>query len=189
MYEYLYQYFTLYKKLSLPGIGVFTLEEKPSGIDVSEKKIYPSKQTTHFNLETIPADKNLFIYLANVLRIDEIQAIQKFTNYTHALKAQLNAKGSASFPGIGILTKQFTNTYSFSPQAQKTFYLQPINAERVLRKNATHKVKVGEEEKTSSEMIEILTTTTKKEKWWIAAVILAAAGIAAIYFYYSQNRF
>lgn len=187
MYEFLYQYFTLNKKLSFPGIGEFTIEQQPAKINFSEKLLYPAESLVKFNSTSSPADKNLFQYLSHVLHTDEIQAIQKFTGYTHYLKDLLNITGTALLPGIGTLTKQ-SNNYSFTPQIQAQPYLSPLHAERVVRKNTTHKVKVGEDERTSTQMIELLSASVKKDRWWLYAIILAAIAIATISVYYLQRN-
>ena len=63
-------------------------------------------------------------------------------------------------------------------------YFEPLHITQVIRENATHSVRVGEEEKTSDQMKEYLHREVKKERWWIAAVILSVIGIGAIVYYY-----
>ena len=79
---------------------------------------------------------------------------------------------------------------SFQPE-EMPGYFPGITAERVIRKNVTHTVRVGEQEKTSEEMQTALhhqSPKAKKEKWWLTAAILAVIGIAAIIFYYTTYR-
>ena len=60
-----------------------------------------------------------------------------------------------------------------------------IAAERVIRLHAEHNVRVGEDDKTTTEMhAQLAKQEAKKEQWWIIAIILAAVGIAAIAVYY-----
>ena len=49
MYEFLYQYLTLNKKLSFPGIGEFAIEQEPARINFSEKLLYPAEHVVKFS--------------------------------------------------------------------------------------------------------------------------------------------
>ena len=51
---------------------------------------------------------------------------------------------------------------------------KPVTAEKIIRLNAEHMVRVGEDNKTSAEMVELLNQTQEKKSfWWAYALSLA----------------
>jgi hypothetical protein len=188
MYGYLYKYLALHKKLSLPGIGSFTTDQVPSRIDFVNKRLYPYMPVIRFSQGTPMADKYFYRFIANGLKIDELEAIQRFNEFVFYLKEQFTMNGFVDFPGIGRLTKQFSNTYSFKPINTIQPFLPDLHAERVVRKYAGHTIKVGEEEVSSLDTDEEPMTEEQKEKnWKVHALILAIlAAMAIIYYYLSR---
>jgi nucleoid DNA-binding protein len=188
MYSAILKFLALHKHLSLPGIGYFNIEIKPAQIDFANRSITHAQNSIVFNNTKLPAEKKFFEFLSGELNIDEVQVIRNFTNFNSKLQDDLNSNNSLYFKGIGTLTKQTSNVLAFQPEPVPE-YFPVITAERVIRKNATHTIRVGEDEKTSEEMQTSLhqPKQIKKERWWIAATVLAALGIAAIAFYYAMH--
>ncbi|HEY2726916.1 MAG TPA: hypothetical protein VGI61_07070 [Parafilimonas sp.] len=189
MYNAIKKFLALYHHLSLPGIGNFTVETQPAKIDFANHTISSSKNKIVFSNDIFSAEKKFYKFLSHELNIDEVHAIRSFTNFTSRLQDDLNEKNNLYFKGIGTLTKQTSHVITFQPD-EIPAYFPEFTAERVIRKNATHTVKVGEDERTSEEMYSALyqPKKIKKERWWIAASILAIIGIAAIVFYYATHR-
>jgi nucleoid DNA-binding protein len=189
MYIVIRKFLALYHHLSLPGIGNFNVETQPAKIDFASHTISCSKNTIVFSNDKVPAEKKFYEFLSRELHVDEVQAIKSFTNFTSHLQDDLNEKNNLYFKGIGTLTKQTSHVLTFQPDEMPVFF-PDLTAERVIRKNAMHTVKVGEDERTSEEMHTALhqPKKIKKERWWIAAIILAVIGIAAIVFYYASHH-
>ena len=189
MYSVIRKFLALHHHLSLPGIGNFNVELQPAQIDFADHRILPSKNKIVFSNNTIPAEKNFFEFISHELNIDEVHAIRNFTNFTARLKDELNEKHNIYFKGVGTLTKQSANVIAFQPDEFPSYFPE-FTIERVIRKNETHTVKVGEDERSSEEMYAALhePQQVRKEKWWIAASILAIIGIAAIVFYYTTHK-
>ncbi|HEX4959142.1 MAG TPA: hypothetical protein VFV46_13250 [Lacibacter sp.] len=108
------------------------------------------------------------------IRQDEVQnQLQLFIqHFTEALQQQ-----SVVWAGWGRFYK---NGSQITFEAQDSIYVPAIvKAERVIRKGAEHPVRVGEDERTSTEMEEWLQTGDAKKKhlWWIIALLMSAAGI------------
>ncbi|MBV9963693.1 MAG: hypothetical protein JO072_15735, partial [Parafilimonas sp.] len=142
-----------------------------------------------FNNDKLPPEKKFYEFLSHELKVDEVQAIRNFTDYTARLNDDLNKNHTLYFKGIGTLTRQTSHAVNFQPEEMPD-YSPSLTAERIIRKNASHTVRVGEEERTSEEMQTVLhqPQKAKKERWWIAAAILGVIGIAAIIFYYTMHR-
>ncbi|HEX5153361.1 MAG TPA: hypothetical protein VFW07_18045 [Parafilimonas sp.] len=188
MYHSVGKYFAQHQRLVLPGIGRFSVEAKSAQIDLATRIITSPQKKIVFTGDKLPAEKKFYHFLADELNIDEVQAIRAFTDFTSQLQDELNKKNHIYFKGIGTLTKQTSNVILFQPD-EISGYFPELPAERLFRKNITHTVRVGEQEKTLEEMQAALNQaqTIKKEKWWIAATILAAIGIISIVVYYMMH--
>ena len=186
MYKAVRKFLALNHHLALPGIGNFTVEKAPAQIDIANRIIIPPTTLVKFNNEKLPAEKFFYNFLAHELDLDEAQAVRQFTDFTTQLQSDLQDGKPVVLRGIGELRKQTTNVLNFQPGILPQYYPVLI-AERVIRKNATHTIRVGEQEKTSDEMqtaLHVKEKTVHEEKWWIPAAILAVIGILGIAYYY-----
>lgn len=189
MYGYLYKYLALHNKLALPGIGQFTIDEVPSRIDFVNKRLYPYMPVIRFAQGTPMADKVFYHFLALGLKVDDLEAIQKFNEFIFHIKEQFTMNGFVDLPGIGRLTKQFSNTYSFKPLNTIQSFYPELHNERVVRKNAAHTVKQGEDEVSSVDAASQVTEeeVPQENNWKIYALALALiAGMAIAYYYLSR---
>ena len=188
MYNTVRKFFALYHHLTLPGIGNFSVETAPANIDFTNRSITSSLNKIVFSNNKLPAEKKFYNFISHELNIDEMQAEQRFTNFTAQLQGNLNTENNIYLKDIGTLTKQSSDVIIFQAE-EIPEYFPALTAERVIRKNVTHTVRVGEDEKTSEEMHTALhqPKKIKKERWWIAATILAVIGVAAIIFYYATH--
>ncbi|MGZ8553673.1 MAG: hypothetical protein ACXWV8_09730, partial [Chitinophagaceae bacterium] len=87
--------------------------------------------------------------------------------------------------GIGTLSKGMAGEIRFEASLKDMKAGKPVPAIKVLREHAEHSIRVGEQEKTSSEMIEMLAPIgARKSKWWVIALIagLLAFIFVAVYF-------
>ena len=91
-------------------------------------------------------------------------------------------------PGIGSFQKAYEKNYSFHSALSFQEYFPEVVAERIIRSDSNHNVRVGEEDKSRNEMQEILANNVslKDNSWWIFAIILAIVGIVAILYRYYQ---
>jgi len=184
MYGYLYKYLILHRKLSLPGIGIFKIEQVPSRIDFVNKKLYPFSPVVRFTQGASLADKFFYRYIAASFSIDELEAIQRFNEFIFHLKEQFSLNGYVDFPGMGRLTRQFSNTYSFKPDSFVQSLYPDVHAERVIRKNEGHTVKIGEDEVHSQDLLQKDEPKKKIAAWVIYAIVLTLLGAGAIAYYY-----
>ncbi len=185
MYSFLYNYLVLHKKLYLPGIGSFSVDYSPARLDFVSKVIYPLQPVINFNDEETEEDRAVIQHLSNSMHTSELEAATALQQFTQNVNSQLNHNGSVSLPGLGLLSKN-EDGYKFDAKNPVTDLLPELVAERVVRKNAAHFVRVGEDEKTSEQMHHYMQEeVVVTKKWWIPAAILGVIGIAALIFYYA----
>ncbi len=187
MYQYLLKYFSLYKNLSLPGIGSFNTAFQPAELDFANKTLNAPAYHIQYNNAEPDTTAHFYNYLTKETGLQYEEAVHQLKKFTAQLKDKLDTGEPVKFFGIGVLIKK-EEGYSFDADKSINDFFSAITAERVIRQNAEHNVRVGEDDKTSTEMYQQLNQTiVKEERWWIAALVLAFIGIAAIaYHYYSK---
>ncbi len=187
MYPELFQYLLLHKQLPMPGIGTFSLERTPARIDFPNKLMYPP--VYHFSLRenTDSPSRNFFNWLGKALHISDRDAIIRFNDFSFDMKKQITEGDIINWKGVGTIRKGPVGEVKFIP-AEPTIHEDPLPATRVLREKAEHSVRVGEDERTSAEMVEMLAPQEKKRSWWWATALVA--GLLAFIFtgwYLSEN--
>ena len=187
MYPVLKKFLALHHHLSLPGIGNFNVQNIPASVDIANRCVNPSLSRMIFSDEKLSPDKSFFHFIALELHIDEVQAIRDFTDFNSRLQSDINNYKPVVFENFGTLYKQQSGEINFEADVMPP-YFPVINAERVIRKNATHTVMVGEDERTSDEMHTALQeeiVVAEVDRWWIPAIVLGLIGIAALIYYYN----
>jgi len=183
MQQYIYKYFALNKAVSLPGIGSFSVEMQNAKLDFIDKTLYPPVYTVHYNRFDGP-DKKLYQFLSKETGVDETTVVDNVKQFSEQLKNQLEKDHNVHLQGIGKLTKKASG-YEFVSDEVIPKYFSTITAERIIRQNAEHTVKVGEQERTSTQMHEhFQQRKVKEDNWFVHALILGAIGIVTIAFYY-----
>ncbi|BAV04612.1 hypothetical protein [Filimonas lacunae] len=141
-------------------------------------------------------EKSLYEFLSEDLGLTEIDAIKQFNDLSFYLKNELGRGNEGKLPGIGTLRKEFGESYSFQPEQSVQQYFPDTVAERVVRKDATHEVKVGENIRSSNEMKEMLkddepsapaSTEPHHDKWWLYAIIMAIVALIALIYYFKVH--
>jgi len=182
MNQYLVKYFALYKKLILPGIGSFNSSTQPAQLEFVEKTLHAPVHTIIFHEDVQANDENFVSFLIKETGLGQSEASGKFNYFITQLKEKLQSGIALQLPGLGILTNN-GDAYSFTAENQQQFF-PGVTAERVIRQNAQHSIRVGEDQKTSAEMHELLHQEATQDRWWIAAIVLGVIGIAAILYHY-----
>ncbi len=188
MYGELYQYLILHKQLNIPGIGTFLLERKPANIDFVNKIADPPAYTVALHHGNISPSKNVFSWLASTLNISEPDALNQFNNFALDIKDRVLAGDKLQWNGIGSLSKGMAGEIRFEASLKDMKAGAPVPAIKVIRENAQHTVRVGEQQKTSAEMIEMLAPgEEKKTSWWGIALIAGLLTFIFIAIYFSSN--
>lgn len=199
MYNSLYKYLIFNKKMVIPGIGSFTVEHIPGRLDFLNKQLHSPISVIRFSMDRhATPEKSLYEFLSEDMAVPEIQAIKQFNDLSFYLKDELSKGRDGVLPGIGSLKKEFGDSYSFHPEQSVQQYFPDTVAERVVRKDATHEVKVGEDIRSSNEMKEMLrdddddenetkSVEAHHDKWWLYAIILAIVALIALIYYFKVH--
>src|SRR3982750_1716231 len=168
-------YLKTHKKLSLHGIGNFVLEETPAQLDFTAKLLYPPVSEIKFEPESLPNNNQFFNFLSKDLKVDKITSVKLYKEEMHRIKEALVKDGEYNLKGIGILSKQQNDAISFITYDAGNSPLPVIPVERVIRREETHTIRVGEDERTNRHMEELLAqpeaATAKKSYWWVYLII------------------
>ncbi len=188
MYGELYQYLVFHKKLNLPGIGTFQLERKPAEFDHAARIVHPSSYSIVLHHGNASPSAKFFNWLALALNRTESDTVNYFNAFVAEAKNEVLAGNKLNWANVGILSKGLAGEIRFE-SAIKSFTTDlPVPAIKILREQAEHMVRVGEDQKTSVEMKELLNPgKEKKSTWWIAAMILALVLLLFSGIYFSQQ--
>jgi hypothetical protein len=188
MYNELYQYLAQHKQLSVPGIGTFLLERKPAEVDIPNRKITPPAYLIlHQHIGNSPS-KNFFVWLANALNISDREAVIRFNDFAFDLKQKIHAGNTIKWNGVGTLSKGLTGEIKFTCTLNVFDFERPVTAKKMIRKSAEHTVRVGEQEKTSTQMTALLNKPAEKKLyWWAYALVAGLLAMIFIFWYFSEH--
>ena len=154
-------------------------------LDVADKRISsPVYITKHKTDEQVP-DHQLQFFAGDGMQSENLR--QELFSFGEKLRRQIE-NSPFYWKGFGWL--RFTSDeMSFEPDEIRLEALQPMSAERVLRKNVQHSVLVGDQEITSGQVPDVLGQVEEKKPWVIIAgwVLLAVAVIAILIYLYIKD--
>jgi hypothetical protein len=186
MYPELYQYLLQNKELPVPGIGTFLLERTSAVVDFPNKLANPPGYSFALkDCDNAPTRK-FYCWLGSLLHVSDRDAVIRFNDFAFDMKNQLEAGDTIRWDGVGTIKKVLGGeirliSQEFTPE-------RPVTAEKVLREKAYHTVRVGEDEKTSEEMVQLLSQEEERRSlWWVWALAAALLAILFIGWYLSQH--
>ena len=147
MFQQLASYLTQYKQVSIPQVGSFELVPKPAMLDVADKRIHPPGYLPQFSEKDFVKEHQLD-FLATDLNADRESIKEQLENFGRELRRKTQ-QGIFSWKGVGRLEAGGA-ALVFHPETIEIKGLQALTAEKVLRKNAQHTVRRGEQEVLSS---------------------------------------
>lgn len=187
MYAELYRYLILNNKLPVPGIGTFLLQRQSAVSDFPNKRILPPSFSIKLEQNEATSVDGLFKWLGEALKISDQEVRQKYALFTSNLKNQITNGDVIKWHEVGTLSKGLGSEIKFVPN-EILILETPVSAERVIRKHAEHNVRVGEDERTSEEMITYFNPTEeKKSHWWAAALVIGLVSVMFLGWYFSEN--
>ena len=188
MYGELYQYLILHKQLNIPGIGIFQLERKPADIDFVSKVVNPPAYSIALHHSNASPSQRIFSWLSDIQNIPERDALSRFNDFAFELRNKIMSGEKLQWDGIGTLSKGLAGEIRFEAALKGMTLGTPVTANKVIRENAEHTVRVGENHKTSTEMMEYLNPADgKRSYWWAAALIIGLLAFVFIAWFFSTK--
>ncbi|OSZ80112.1 hypothetical protein CAP36_02295 [Chitinophagaceae bacterium IBVUCB2] len=188
MYAELYKYLLQHYKLPVPGIGTFLLEKTPARLDFSNKMIAAPLYSISLQAVAASPATSFFCWLGNIFHISERDAVLKFNDFVFNIKKQIDNGDTINWNGVGAIAKGLGGEIKFSPYLSSVAYETPVTAKKVIREKAEHTIRVGEDQKTSAQMVEILKQPeVNKSYWWAYALAIGLLSIVFTGWYFSKN--
>lgn len=167
----------------MPGLGTLSVQTGNASTHFLNKTILAPQPAIVFDTKKTEADA-LLDHIAGKANISIYEAIETLGKFANQLKSAIQSGQPAILNGVGHFSMAGSGAISFEPLPVPDFFLQPVNAERVIHPEAEHAILVGDKESTNTAMTEYYNETTEvKSRWWIWAIVLGVAGIAALVVY------
>ena len=192
MYPFLYKYFLVNKRVGIPGLGAFSLQETPASLDFVKGVLRaPQSKISFIKSDDAVVDKNLFIYLSKEMQLEEWAVAKKFQEFTAAIKNNIEGNMAVELPGIGKLQKGYDEAIIFIADNEATHISSAdikLNNTNDSRANLVELYSTGENliltEETEEDKLEMIVKEKQEDYWWVYALILALMGVGALLYYY-----
>lgn len=187
MFHLLYKYLIFHKYVKIPGVGHFTIEKQPSRIDMENKVIHAPVSIIKYRDETDVADKSFYNFLATELKIEVVDAVRQFQDFSFQLKNNIAAKKVVELPSFGTL-QLVKNQINFQQAPVLADYYPDISLDS---SSSLHHSSNAEEEGALVSEEDSDEVRPARSFWWLYALILGLIGVGAIvyYYYYLGNSF
>ncbi|TWI85290.1 hypothetical protein IQ13_0449 [Lacibacter cauensis] len=181
MVELVAQYLTFNKQVSIKDVGTFSVEELPARLDFPNRLLHAPEHILHFNTKW--SEDELFEqWLQKQSGASQQEVQEQLQHLSDLFQRTLSEEKRFGWKRIGQFSKNeqqiaFVSEFEAAKRA-------PVTAEKVIRKNAQHSIRVGEQEKTNVEMEELLQTQSRKtlNLWWLFALALFLTALVLILF-------
>lgn len=183
MVDLIVRFLSTHNKVSLKGIGSFSVEQLPARLDFPNRLLHAPETILHYSAEAAE-DPGFDLWLMQELRQPADEIKKKLQIFTEEFKRILDNKHEVELAGIGRFTKEENQLIHFT-SVFETIVGTPVVAEKIIRKNTQHSIRVGEEEKTNLEMEEFLYQKHRKPfsfAWIITTLLFILAIVAILYF-------
>lgn len=187
MVELIARYLSFQKKVSIKDVGTFSVEELPARLDFPNKLLHAPEHILHFNPKW--SNDELFEqWTQQQLGLSQQEIKAQLQNLSADFQRTLSDKNEITWEGIGRFSKNDQQLILFS-NGFSAVKRPPVAAEKVIRKNAQHAIRVGEQEKTNVEMEELLQMQSNKtlSLWKLFAFTLFLLAFLAILFIISSK--
>jgi len=192
MYKALYAYLVRYGRLTIPGVGILVVERQAAVMDFTTRTVEPAsyrialQHSGEAGSET--ASHRLFGWLAGALNIHQREAVIRFNDFVFDLKKKLRDGAKIRWADVGTLSTGLAGEIRFESAVRAFQPETAVPAERIIREQSEHTVRVGEEEKTSTEMKELLAPVpVHRSPWLLIAGILLLLTLLFTGWYLSQH--
>lgn len=179
MLRILLEFFAVYKKVSVPGVGTLSVQYSTPEDHFGSRTITPSRARVIFH-ENQDDDVIARFEKFAVSRYDK--SLEELNGFYKNFIRQLNQEERLNLGGIGILEKE-DGRIIFKQIFNTNDFFGVLSAEKVVREHAEHTITVGENERTSTQMREALAKQESKKYWWVYVLIVLLIAAAGYLFY------
>lgn len=179
----LYRYFSLNGKVSIPGLGDLSMVRVPAVIDFSTKQLFPPYQVLKFKINNTDSTPEQSSYIARLSGMNNELVDNELKVLGDSLRARLMAERKLEWMDVGSFSVSDDGEIGFVPKTVTTDFFLPVQFTHVLRPDAEHTIKVGEDEKTNTDMevfFEDQRANAGKSKWQKAALVLVLIALMLI---------
>lgn len=179
----LYRYFSLNGKVSIPGLGDLSMVRVPAVIDFSTKQLFPPYQVLKFKTNNTDSTPEQSSYIARLSGMNNELVDNELKVLGDSLRARLMAERKLEWMDVGSFSVSDDGEIGFVPKTVTTDFFLPVQFTHVLRPDAEHTIKVGEDEKTNTDMevfFEDQRANAGKSKWQKAALVLVLIALMLI---------
>lgn len=187
----LYNYLIQHQQLPIPGLGTIYVERVPARTDFRNQQILPPFIKFRFDPYFDAPDQGLFRYIAEKHAIEDFEAIRWYNEWAFALRTDIKNNLKAFLNRVGTLIQDPSGEIVLESLDSMYAGAVPVHAERVIRQDQQHIVKVGEEHWTSSQMeehLQELEENKSNNQWWIYAAIIAGVSGALWLYQFMQHH-
>jgi hypothetical protein len=175
--QWLHEYFIQQGSLTLPGVGTFRIQRISAQVDFASKRMMPPSFSIRFDHRHDTPQREMFTYISQRSGMADWEAVRSVNNLAFDIKTRLLHGASVTIDGIGILRPDNGSGFQFDAERINYDFIPKVRADRVIRKDSEHNVRVGEMHRSSTEMEEFLQAQKEplplSQRLWFRAMILA----------------
>lgn len=188
MYQQLYQYLLQHHRLTIPGIGTLAVESTAALYDFPNRSVNPHAYSISLLHGNDAPSKKVFAWLAQAFGITDREAVMQFNDFAYELKKKVIDGRKVNWDQVGTLSVGLAGEIRFESAVRQSVIEATVEANKVVREHAEHTVRVGEDEKSSAEMLELLAPDTPARNYWLTiAVILLIIAVIFTGWYFSTH--
>jgi hypothetical protein len=188
----LYKYLILKGRICIPNFGCLQLGYVSAINNFANKKLYPPKTTIQFNSTEENITPNLVGYLAEQANLSEENTIELLNEFSVQLKVKIDSEEKVDWTGLGTITSLDNGTFSFQSKLPSNLFFDEIPYKHIIREKISHAVKVGEDERTNTDMETYFIDQKNKSNlktWKTAALALLILSVMFIFFRFTMGNF
>lgn len=189
MIELIQKYLSAHRKVELEGWGVLEVKTNASQLDFTNRQLNAPYFSLQFRSGTGNSDSFLK-WLSKEKNISIEEAAAEIKNFISQFLSVLQEKKKIDWNGWGIFYRNTEGKIKFQSILTTLVTAGPVTAERVIRKGAEHQVRVGEDQKTNTEMELLLAGLDTKpgNKWWVPALIILFFSIGLAWYFSTLHK-
>jgi hypothetical protein len=153
------------------------LKRIPAVNDFSSKQLLPPAQVLKYTANINPSSGEQSNYIARLSGLNKEHVDNELKILGEELKSRLMAERKLEWMDVGSFSVSDEGEIGFVPKTVTTEFFAPVHYVHVLRADAEHTIKVGEEEKTNTDMevfFEDQRANAGNNKWKKATLVLVS---------------